>query len=236
MPAHKGSKKLVHKQSLLGHFQSNKKVIKDMEAKTDSQLKEIDSLQKKHKTNDTTLKQLDCELQSQQIILCSKINQINKLREEIEHTKNKTKILQIERCQKYRITLTNRAVKRRLNNPSSDDLNFKTKCVCRSETYQMCQAVHGGTDANSNPTLYGMLDTVASKFKSSEVSSAILSSKKSVVNSLKDTQLGNWAKSYKNSNQNVLRSMNVFYSHDVMGKRKYINVLILSYTKDYGMI
>ena len=33
-----------------------------------------------------------------------------------------------------------------------------------------------------------------------------------------------WSDAYSNSKENSLRSLNVYHSHDVMGKRKYSNV------------
>jgi len=101
---------------------------------------------------------------------------------------------------------------------------LKAKAVRRNETYQICQAVHGGTDSFREPTLFGMIDTLSIKFKSTEVSQAILSSKKSLTKSLKDVQLKDWTTSYTTSRENKLRSLNMYYSHDVMGKRKFTNV------------
>jgi len=69
-----------------------------------------------------------------------------------------------------------------------------------------------------------MIDTLSIKFKSTEVSQAILSSKKSLTKSLKDVQLKDWTTSYTTSRENKLISLNMYYSHDVMGKRKFTNV------------
>ena len=51
MPARKGSKQLVQKQALLGKFQRNNKVIKEMETKVDSQFEKIHFLEKQVKVN-----------------------------------------------------------------------------------------------------------------------------------------------------------------------------------------
>ena len=94
----------------------------------------------------------------------------------------------------------------------------------RNETDHSCQAIHGGTDADTNPTLIGMVDTITCKFKSEEASKVILCSKRSLQRSLQKDLVKNWTRSYKISKQNKLRSLNVYYCHEVMGKRKYTNV------------
>ena len=70
-----------------------------------------------------------------------------------------------------------------------------------------------------------MLDTMASNFKAKELSSKILASKKSLVTEIKSVAVKSWSKDYSNSTENTLRSLNVYYSHNVMGKRKYIYVI-----------
>ena len=79
------------------------------------------------------------------------------------------------------------------------------------------------TDA-TEPTLVGMVDTLASKFKANDLSKQLLSCKNSVKKSLQSATLKTWTANYSDSEQNKLRSMNVYYSHDVMGKRKYMSV------------
>ena len=53
---------------------------------------------------------------------------------------------------------------------------------------------------------------------------AILASKKSLVTEIKSATVKSWSKDYSNSTENTLRSLNVYYSHNVMGKRKYNNI------------
>ena len=69
-----------------------------------------------------------------------------------------------------------------------------------------------------------MLNNLTSKVKSKELWEKILSSKSSLVKELNSSILNKWSKDKYNSDENKLRSLNVYYSHDVMGKRTYINL------------
>ena len=79
-------------------------------------------------------------------------------------------------------------------------------------------------DENIDPTVYGMLDTLTAKCKADYLSSKILASKSSVRRTIEDQCSKKYRSKYYNSAENILRSLNVYYSHHVMGKRKYINV------------
>ena len=70
----------------------------------------------------------------------------------------------------------------------------------------------------------GMVDTLNSKFRTKQVSNVILNSKSKLSNSLKSEIGRNWLKSFNKSEENKLRSLNTYYSHDVLGKRKYLNL------------
>ena len=74
---------------------------------------------------------------------------------------------------------------------------------------------------NHEPTMNGMLMTLSSKCKSSDLSKKILAGKKSLANEIKRTVIKESTKSYYNSDDNTLRSINVYYSQDILGKRKY---------------
>ena len=75
-----------------------------------------------------------------------------------------------------------------------------------------------------DPVIEGMVDTLNSKFRTKQVSNVILNSKSKLPNSLKSEIGINWLKSFNKSEENKLRSLNTYYSHDVLGKRKYLNL------------
>ena len=70
----------------------------------------------------------------------------------------------------------------------------------------------------------GMVDTLNSKFRTKQVSNVILNSKSKLPNSLKSEIGINWLKSFNKSEENKLRSLNTYYSHNVLAKRKYLNL------------
>ena len=95
------------------------------------------------------VKQYEKELKSQENVLSSQQEQISHIQNDILNAKSETVNLEDQNEKQYKIKITNRSVKRRLKNPSSSKLNLKAKSVRRNETYQVCQAIHGGsTDAN----------------------------------------------------------------------------------------
>ena len=115
------------------------------------------------------------------------------------------------------------SVKRKLK-PTTKDLPEKAKVSRRSETFEACSLIHGGTDDNKDPVGYGMLDTLTAKCKTKELSQQILLSKASLVGEIKKSVLKSFSTDYYKSEDNGLRSLNVYYSHNVMGKIKYIEM------------
>ena len=160
--------------------------------------------------NEQKLKRLEDEIRGQEEKLLLKREKNVKLKIDIENAKTQTQSLEEQQDEKYQVKITKRDVKRRLSNPTSHQLNKKAKSVRRNETYHSCQAIHGGTDADTNPTLIGMVDTITCKFKSEEASKVILCSKRSLQRSLQKDLVKNWTRSYKISKQNKLRSLNVY--------------------------
>ena len=78
--------------------------------------------------------------------------------------------------------------------------------------------IHGGLSLRPDPVIEGMVDTLNSKFRTKQVSNVILNSKSKLPNSLKSEIGINWLKSFNKSEENKLRSLNTYYSHNVLGK------------------
>ena len=70
-------------------------------------------------------------------------------------------------------------------------------------------------------TPYGLLDTLTSQFKAKELVKHVLEAKPSFVKELEKVIVTKREKSYYTSEKNLLRSLNIYYSHSVMGKAKY---------------
>ena len=109
-------------------------------------------------------------------------------------------------------------------NPSTKSSSYHSKIVRQKGTFYACSVIHGGSSFTSDPVIEGVVDTLNSKFRTKQASSVILNSKSKLLNSLKSEVGMNWLKSFKKSEENKLRSLNTYYFHDVLGKRKYLNL------------
>ena len=150
---------------------------------------------------------------------------IHKLECRVTQKKNRIEILKnVAKSEMPVIAISSSVRKRRLKNPTNNCILPKTKQRRCTETFDLCAIIHGGNKENVEPVINGMSDTLTSKCKSDQLASKILGAKTSLVNSIekqcsKKAQIG-----YYNSEENLHRSMNVYYSQNVMGKRKYISV------------
>ena len=84
--------------------------------------------------------------------------------------------------------------------------------------------IHGGLSLGPDPVIEGMVDTLNSKFRTKKVSNVVLNSKSKLPNSLKSEIGINWLESFNKSEENKLGSLNTYYSHNVLRKRKYLNL------------
>ena len=75
-------------------------------------------------------------------------------------------------------------------------------------------------EKNDEPTLIGMLDILTAKIKNDVLSNAIASQPK-LSKKIAHENIKHWRKEYYSSFNNVKRSLNNYYSKNVMGKRKY---------------
>ena len=114
--------------------------------------------------------------------------------------------------------------KRRRKKPSTDELNNKSKQRRRKETVFLCSVIHGGTVNNKIPVINGMFDSLTGILKPDEFAVKALNLKASITNSIKKKCADKCKVHYFRSQENLLRSVNVYYSHNVIGKKKYINI------------
>ena len=98
-----------------------------------------------------------------------------------------------------------------------------TKQRRRDETLSAAVAIHGAAN-DLGPALDGLVDTVLSKFKATEVVEKIFNSKKSVSDGIIKKCETSFCSDYYKSNKNLLRSLNIYNSYNVMEKRKYISL------------
>ena len=104
--------------------------------------------------------------------------------------------------------------KRRLQNPSTDNMSVKLKQRCRSDTVKHCSLIHGSSKENNDPLLTGLLDAVTTTFKSNVVADKILSVKKPLTKILAKHYEDKFCSDYYKSDDNIQRSLNVYYSYN----------------------
>ena len=86
-------------------------------------------------------------------------------------------------------------------------------------TMKTASTIHGGSENNLRPAFDGMFDTLAKRCKIDKMKDYVLSQKiltKKVVSAAYKEN----SKAFESSPENVKRSIAVFYSSGVMGKRK----------------
>ena len=191
----KGSKALNKKYKFIGKLASNKKVITSMEAKLEEKNREINRLE-------------HC--------LKRKKNRIDFLQAEIE-------VLGTEKIPET-ISINPVLPKRWRKKPSADELNNKNKLRRRKETIFSCSVIHGGTANNKLAVITGLFDSLTCTLKSDEFSVKALNLKASIKNSIKKKCADKYKVAYFRSQENLLRLVNLYYSHYVIGKRKYMNI------------
>ena len=248
MAPKKGSKALQKKNSFIGQFSKNKKRLSLIEVTLQQQESE---LQKAYLVQEEKVKvelklheeNLKVELKAQKERLQDILKEQEKVDEELRVQKRKLDAtyhrLQYkkklddlsleetnEKSSKEPVTIRISKKKKnaRLQNPTSEETRLRSKVRRRTETFQTCEVIHGGTSENIEPTVSGMLQTVTARCKAKYLACKVLKSKPSFVNELSQSCIRKHNKDFYNSEQNLLRSLNVYYSSNVMGKRKFLSV------------
>ena len=126
-------------------------------------------------------------------------------------------------------SITENVAKQRKKEPTGDVLPKRSKERRRAETLTVTSLIHGDTVVSANascvsPAIHGMWDTITSTCNSDVVSGLVKSSKPSVKSEVHNALHDEWLSKCEKSQKNLLRSVNLYYSHDVMGKRNYISV------------
>ena len=120
--------------------------------------------------------------------------------------------------------LCNTRRKRRLLKPTGDySLLERAQKKRRSDTFEVCAAIHGGSRKNVAPVVSGVVDLLTKKFKTSIVAALLLNQQR-LRNTLEHNISEKRRKVFYASKENDLRSLNTYYSCDVLGKRKYISI------------
>ena len=156
-------------------------------------------------------------------------SQIRKLEERIRRKEGslksqKEKLASLNQSNSAVIAVSSSVRKRRMNTPTPENLSVSSKRRRVKETLSVCNAIHGSSEESIEPAMTGMLQTLSSKCKGEWLADKILSTKTSLTRALKKKCNTQSKTEYYSSIENLLRSMNVYYSQDVLGKRKYMAI------------
>ena len=250
MPAHRGRKDLRERQSLIGKLAKDNaasiRKLAELELIYSDYQHSIVELNQKISEKASLISELNDNITSLSDNIFSLREQMRKSLEEIEslrliisdQIKDKKKL-------RYRISLGNSVksdlsksvtnlvaqkilkrvhLKRRLVIPTGPLISDRSKRRRVAETFNVCAPIHGGSEKNILPVIDGMLHTLSSKCTSSVLVPKLLGMKPAVTKVLKESVLTEHCNQYYCSTDNLLRSLNIYYCTNVLGKNKYMEV------------
>ena len=130
---------------------------------------------------------------------------------------------------KKRTLLSEKNAKARRDNPTVLSCDAKPRLSAqaaarrRTETFDVASEIHGATPENPLPASAGLLDTVEMKCPQ-EVLIKFVSTSKKFKNKVFSVIFKTASENFERSEANKLRSIAVYYSKGVMGKRKYRSI------------
>ena len=99
----------------------------------------------------------------------------------------------------------------------------RTAAKRRHKMMKTASRIPGGSENNLTPAFDGMFDTLAKRCKVDKLKDYVLS-QKALTKKVASTAFKENSKAFESSPENGKRSIAVFYSSGVMGKRKYKSV------------
>lgn len=123
--------------------------------------------------------------------------------------------------------ISERSTSIRMRNPTqlgaNSTVSLATSRRRRSETFEAACQIHGATSLSNLPGQVGLCDTAITKC-SEKVLVNVFSKNAKTVKRVIPKILQKGINDYEKSNDNMTRSIAVYYSGGIMGKRKYRNV------------
>ena len=86
--------------------------------------------------------------------------------------------------------------------------------------------MRGSIVGNIEPAVSGMLQTLGAKCSANNLATKLLEIKPAVTKIVNESVLSKHCKQFEESEDNLLRSMHVYYCSNVLGKNKYISTRI----------
>ena len=89
----------------------------------------------------------------------------------------------------------------------------------RKETFNVAQSIHGGSSTFQNPGAIGLIDTVLHKCTNNQLN--VVSSSKKFCQQVVPAVYKKNLSDFESSDDNMMRSISVYYSAGIFGKQKY---------------
>jgi hypothetical protein len=150
--------------------------------------------------------------------LVSDVEDVDQIREELEQEVRQNEAKETKRAV-YSISARRRQSASPTGTASCSESSLRQR---RQETMKAASAIHGGSSSSMEPATIGMVDTQEKRSGKKDLLMAIEKSGKMKKNIL--PQIYKDLVKFESSNENMIRSIAVYYNSGVMGKDKYRSV------------
>ena len=216
------SKKQQEKGAKFVAFCKDKKLLTKFETEVLEISKKVGDKKAELEDLEFQLKSINSIIDKKEQTLKGERETLMELNEQTVNSSKKIKLTKANENTEFRISKLT-STKRR-SKPTEFTSAKSLLDVRRGEMWKVASCIHGATEENKNPVLFGLYDTVCAKFCAEKFGKVILQGKASVANSIKKKIREDDYKSAIHSDENISRSLSIYYSHSVMGKQKYISL------------
>ena len=248
MPGKKGSKALQERLSKIGKlakdssdklaklqliYHENTMKVQDLENMIGDQSVTIKELSETHSLQNGTISSLNeqintnneqIETLSTTLLVTGKC--VKKIRNKIACRERKANEFHLHFNNPLAQNFLENSRKRKLQKPFGlPGLSERTKVRRAEDTMKVCSVIHGGNiHGDKGPIIDGMLHTLSLKFSVVLLAPKILEMKPALSKVLHEFVLSRHCLEFYASETNLLRSLNIYYCSNVLGKKKYISV------------
>ncbi|CAB4042747.1 Hypothetical predicted protein [Paramuricea clavata] len=203
-------RKQMEEKKLEQKVQSSRQII---QIETEIVEREIVLAKKRKQSHamDEKLRNLDAKVEN----IVSQIEDLEDIKQELRQPDKKSRASQ----------LSEKALQSRKDNPTGFEngkitLTTPNARKRRKETFMVAQEIHGGSRESSVPGAVGLVDTALNKCSSNVLVDVMSANKKFTKHVMPSIYKGN-LKAYESSEENMIRSVSVYYCGGIAGKKKY---------------
>ena len=151
---------------------------------------------------------------------------VRKVRDNINYNEGKARDLSLNFNNPVVTNVLGNCRKRQLQKPSGlPGLSERTKVRRADDTMKVCSVIHGGgVSGDIESVIKGMLHTLSLKCPVALLAPRMLEMKPAITKVISESVLSRECLDFFKSDANLLRSLNIYYCSNVLGKNKYIAV------------